>query len=104
MADPQRTDPRIERSRAVIIEAAVAELAEVGYGGVTIEAVAARAGVGKSTIYRHWRNRLELIADAFETFHERMVPDFGELSARAAIELLLGHVAEVVVDSIFSRC
>ena len=88
----------------MIIEAAVAELAEVGYGGVTIEAVAARAGVGKSTIYRHWRDKLELIADAFETFHERMVPDFGELSARAAIELLLGHVAEVVVDSIFSRC
>jgi TetR/AcrR family transcriptional regulator of autoinduction and epiphytic fitness len=104
VTEVDRTDPRILRSRAVIIEAAVAELAEVGYGGVTIEAVAARAGVGKSTIYRHWRDKLELIADAFETFHERMVPDFGELSARAAIELLLGHVAEVVVDSIFSRC
>ena len=88
----------------MILEAAVAELAEVGYGGVTIEAVAARAGVGKSTIYRHWRDKLDLIADAFETFHERMVPDLGELSARRAIELLLGHVAEVVVDSIFTRC
>ena len=92
------------RSRAVIIEAAVAELAEVGYGGVTIEAVAARAGVGKSTIYRHWRDKLDLIADAFETFHERMVPELGDRSAREAIELLLGHVAEVVVDSTFSRC
>jgi TetR/AcrR family transcriptional regulator, regulator of autoinduction and epiphytic fitness len=100
----ERTDPRILRSRAVILEAAVAELAEVGYGGVTIEAVAARAGVGKSTIYRHWRDKLDLIADAFETFHERMVPDLGDLSACGAIELLLGHVAEVVVDSTFSRC
>jgi AcrR family transcriptional regulator len=49
MTQPDRTDPRVLRSRAVILEAAVAELAEVGYGGVTIEAVAARAGVGKST-------------------------------------------------------
>jgi AcrR family transcriptional regulator len=92
----ERIDPRIERSRAVILEAAVQELAELGYGGVTVESVAARAGVGKSTIY--------LIADAFETFHEQMVPDLGDRSARECIELLLGHVAEVVVDSTFSRC
>ena len=88
----------------MIIEAAVAELADVGYGGVTIESVAARAGVGKSTIYRHWSDKLELIADAFETFHERMVPELGDLSTRDSIELLLGHVAQVVVDSTFSRC
>lgn len=97
-------DPRVERSRAVILEAAVQELAEAGYGGVTIEAVAARAGVGKSTIYRHWADKLDLIADAFETFHEQWVPDLGTRPARECIELLLGHVAEVVVDSIFSRC
>jgi TetR/AcrR family transcriptional regulator, regulator of autoinduction and epiphytic fitness len=99
-----RTDPRIERSRSVILQAAVDELARVGYGGVTIESVAARAGVGKSTIYRHWPDKLELIADAFETFHEKMVPDLGGRSPRESIELLLGHVAEVVVDSTFSRC
>ena len=104
MDERDRTDPRILRSRAVILEAAVGELAEVGYGGVTIESVAARAGVGKSTIYRLWRDKLDLIADAFETFHERMVPDIGDLSARESIEVLLGHVAEVVVDSTFSRC
>ena len=88
----------------VILEAAVEELAAEGYGGVTIESVAARAGVGKSTIYRHWRDKLDLIADAFETFHEQMVPDLSDRSAREAVELLIGHVAEVVVDSTFSRC
>jgi AcrR family transcriptional regulator len=98
------TDPRIERSRMVILSAAVQELAEVGYGGVTIESIAARAGVGKSTIYRHWADKLELIADAFETFHEQMVPDLGILSVRESVALLLRHVAEVVVDSTFSRC
>jgi AcrR family transcriptional regulator len=98
------TDPRIERSRMVILRAAVQELAEAGFGGVTIESIAARAGVGKSTIYRHWPDKLELIADAFETFHEQMVPDLGILSVRESIAILLRHVAEVVVDSTFSRC
>jgi AcrR family transcriptional regulator len=88
----------------VILRAAVEEMAEVGYGGVTIEAIAARAGVGKSTIYRHWSDKLDLIADAFETFHEQMVPDLGELSVRESVALLLWHVAQVVVDSTFSRC
>lgn len=88
----------------VILRAAVEELAEVGYGGVAIESIAARARVGKSTIYRHWPDKLALIADAFETFHEQMVPDLRELPVRDAIALLLRHVAEVVVDSTFSRC
>jgi AcrR family transcriptional regulator len=55
--------------RVVILQAAVDELADHAYGGVTIEGVAARAGVAKSTIYRHWSDRLVLIADTFETFH-----------------------------------
>jgi AcrR family transcriptional regulator len=97
-------DPRVERSRIVILSAAVEELAEAGYGGVTIESIAARAGVGKSTIYRHWADKLALIADAFETFHEQLVPDLGDLPARDAVAVLLRHVAEVVVDSTFSRC
>jgi TetR/AcrR family transcriptional regulator, regulator of autoinduction and epiphytic fitness len=88
----------------VILEAAVDELAELGYGGVTIESVAARAGVGKSTIYRHWPDKLALIADAFETFHVQMVPDLSDRSPRESVELLLHHVAQVVVDSTFSRC
>jgi AcrR family transcriptional regulator len=99
-----RIDPRVERSRVVILEAAVDELADVGYGGVTIESVAERAGVGKSTIYRHWPDKLALIADAFETFHVQMVPDLADRSARESVELLLRHVAEVVIDSTFSRC
>lgn len=97
-------DPRIVHSRLVVLQAAVDELADHGYGGVTIEGVASRAGVAKSTIYRHWPDRLALIADAFETFHEQMVPDTSGLPPRETIAMLLMHVAEVVVDSTFSRC
>jgi TetR/AcrR family transcriptional regulator of autoinduction and epiphytic fitness len=99
-----RVDPRVERSRMVILRASVEELAETGYGSFTIESVAARAGVGKSTIYRHWPDKLALIADAFETFHEEMVPSLDIRSARESVELLVRHVAEVVVDSTFTRC
>ncbi len=103
-ARDRELDPRVERSRIVILKAAVQELGDVGYGGVTIESIATRAGVGKSTIYRHWPDKLALIADAFETFHEEMVPDLGELPVRKAVALLIRHVAEVVVDSTFSLC
>lgn len=60
----ERRDPRIEHSRRVIGEATLVEFAEHGFAGMTIEGVAARAGVGKSTIYRHWRTKLDLVDDA----------------------------------------
>lgn len=97
-------DPRVERSRQVILQAALDELGEVGYGTFRIESVAARAGVGKSTIYRHWRDKLALIADAFETFHVQMVPSTDTGSPRERIQTLVHHVAEVFVDSTFSVC
>lgn len=98
------TDPRVERSRAVIRQAALDELAEVGYGAFTIESVAARAQAGKSTIYRHWRDKLDLIADAFESAHEHMVPSIATGTATERITLLVRHVAEVAAHSTFSRC
>ena len=75
-----RIDPRIERSRMVILQAAVEELALVGYGGVTIEAVAARAGVGKSTIYRRWSSKHELVLAALQEVQAEVpIADTGHL-------------------------
>jgi len=97
-------DPRVERSRAVIRQAALDELAESGYGAFSIESVAARARAGKSTIYRHWRDKLDLIADAFETAHGELVPHPAGGTAAEQIRLLVRHVAEITADSTFSRC
>lgn len=47
-----------------IRQAVVAELGEEGYGGFSIERVAARAGAGKASIYRRWPSKDELILDA----------------------------------------
>lgn len=106
-AQAASVDPRIERSRRVIRRAALTELAEAGYGGFSIESVAERAGVGKSTVYRHWGNKLTLIADALETLNEQPAPDAPDTDGgapRQRVERLLGHLAEVMAGSSFSAC
>lgn len=97
-------DPRVERSRHLILQAALEELGHAGYGAFTIESVAARSGIAKSTIYRHWSDKLALIADAFQTFHEEQGPDLTTGSARERLTRIVQHVAEVVGRSVFSAC
>lgn len=74
------TDPRVSRSRARILAATVEELTERGWTGLTIEGIAARAGVGKATIYRHFDDKPALVAKAIdEHLSELAVPDTGSL-------------------------
>jgi TetR/AcrR family transcriptional regulator, regulator of autoinduction and epiphytic fitness len=110
MADPgtmpspaAAQDPRIERSRRVILEAVLDELGEVGYGAMTIGAVAARAGVGKATIYRHWPGKLELVEDAFRTLKASVVvPEHGSLRDR--VIAILEQIACLMQESTYSAC
>jgi AcrR family transcriptional regulator len=63
--------PRSQRADKAIIDATLALLVEEGgVAGVTIEAVAARAGVGKTTIYRRWPNKEALVLDALASLKE----------------------------------
>ncbi len=96
-------DPRVERSRRVILSAALDLFGEAGYGGFTIEAVAARAGVGKSTIYRHWCGKLDLIEDAIRTLKAPLQPP-NEGTVRQRITVLLADIAGQLADSTWSRC
>ncbi|MEU8482964.1 TetR/AcrR family transcriptional regulator [Streptomyces sp. NPDC048641] len=65
----QKTVPdsnrRSERSRRAIYDAALALVGEIGYPKTTIEGIAARAGVGKQTIYRWWSSKAEVLMEAF---------------------------------------
>ncbi len=56
--------PRSEAAEQAIIEATLDLFAEQGFEGVCVELVAARAGVGKATIYRRWPNKEELLLAA----------------------------------------
>ena len=57
-----------------IRNAVMNELAEVGYGRLSIEAVARRAGVGKTAIYRRWNNKLEMVLEIVSDVAGRSVP------------------------------
>ncbi|MFE4975225.1 TetR/AcrR family transcriptional regulator [Kitasatospora sp. NPDC056651] len=80
--DPAR---RSERSRTAVLTAAAALVAEIGYGRLTIEAIAARAGVGKQTIYRWWPSKGAVVFDALLAAGEHegglALPDTGDLAA-----------------------
>lgn len=105
MTDRSETsvDPRVERSRRVILDAALDELGEVGYGSFSIEAVARRAGVGKATIYRHWDGKLDLVGDAITMLKQSSTPPDTE-DVRDRIEGLLRSIAELLASSRMARC
>ncbi len=97
------TDPRVERSRRLILAAALELLGEAGYGGLTVEGVAARARVGKSTIYRHWPGKIELVEDAIATLKAATnAPPGG--SVRQRVVVLLQQLAANLTDSTWSSC
>jgi AcrR family transcriptional regulator len=76
--DLVRGKPREE----AILSAAIALLGELGYDGLTMDAVAARAHASKATMYRRWRNKPELVKaalDALDAKDNAMIPDTGAL-------------------------
>jgi AcrR family transcriptional regulator len=95
-------DPRIARSRAAVLDATVALLGEVGHSGTTIEAIAERSGVAKTTIYRHWPNRAQLLVEAFDCAIDTIdVPDTGDL--RADLVAVAESLATKLRDPAWSR-
>jgi AcrR family transcriptional regulator len=79
-----------------MLRTALELLAEVGFDAMSIEAIAARAGVGKTTIYRRYRSKEELIADAIEHIREEIVvPDTG--SFWSDIDALIENAAQITL-------
>ena len=58
--------PRSAEADQAILSATISLLAEGGYDALTMEKVAARAGVGKATVYRRWGSKVELAVDALK--------------------------------------
>ncbi|AKN16423.1 TetR family transcriptional regulator [Mycobacterium haemophilum DSM 44634] len=93
MAQPTQTTPNAGRSRRrgevlehALYEATLAELAETGYGGLTMEGIAVRARTGKAALYRRWASKHDLVHAAL--WH--VLPPFPEPRAgRSARENLL---------------
>jgi AcrR family transcriptional regulator len=79
----RRPGGRTARIRAAVLQAVISELVENGYAGTTVERIAARAGVAKTTIYRRWGRLDGLLADLMTQYaaQEIPVPDTGRLDS-----------------------
>lgn len=100
--DPSR---RSERSRRAILTAATDLVHEVGYRKLTIEAIAARAGVGKQTIYRWWPSKGAVVLDGFlaavnEDPDDLSLPDTGDVAAdlRAVVRAIVAELADATLS------
>ncbi|MFD7617775.1 TetR/AcrR family transcriptional regulator [Streptomyces sp. NPDC059802] len=80
---PPRTGrPRSAAADEAILEATRASLVDLGWSKLTMGVVATRAGVAKTTLYRRWAGKNELVVDAVAVlFDELELPDLGSLSA-----------------------
>ncbi|MFJ9584628.1 TetR/AcrR family transcriptional regulator [Streptomyces acidicola] len=106
---------RSEKSRRAIYDAALALVVEAGYAKTTIEGIAARAGVGKQTIYRWWPSKADVLLEAFldlseqyaeavappgqEDQQEYGIPDTGDLAAD--LKYVLRATVDELVDPRF---
>ena len=88
---------------AAIRNAVMNELAEVGYGRLSIEAVARRAGVGKTAIYRRWSNKLEMVLEIVSAVAERSVPMPDTGSFAGDLQLLMFIVSRALQHRIASQ-
>jgi AcrR family transcriptional regulator len=80
--DVKALDERVRRSRAAVIGATSQLLFERGFGGATVDEISRRSGVAKTTIYRHWPTRTDLLRDACSTLGTPLdTPDTGSFQA-----------------------
>ncbi|MFC4145039.1 TetR/AcrR family transcriptional regulator [Micromonospora mangrovi] len=83
--------------------AVMQELAEVGYGRLSIEAVARRAGVSKTAIYRRWRSKLDLVLDMVSAVAGRNLPLLDTGSLLSDLEILLHVMARALRHRLASQ-
>ena len=97
-APPARGRPRSEDVDRRILAATFQQLVEVGYGALSIEAVAAQAGVAKTTIYRRYATKSDLAVAALRV-EVPFVPPSEGLGAREALDAFVHQAIRMLVES-----
>lgn len=94
--------PRDPAADEAILRTTLSMLAEDGYDGLSIDRIAARAGVGKATIYRRWASKEEVVAAAARRLSEEVpAPDTGDL--RGDLAAIVDGLATVFADPATAR-
>jgi len=94
--------PRSERAEQALLDATIEALGECGIDGVRCEDVAARAGVGKATLYRRWPGKEDLLIAAFAAMKHPLPQPQGE-SVREDLVALLSAIAADADDPRFAQ-
>lgn len=103
MTTTEPTSPRAARSREKLVRAATDLLVESGTRAVTVDAVAERSGVAKSTLYRHWSSRDEMLTDVVRcSVPDLHAPDLGRGFA-VALRQYIHDAANTLGDPEWSR-
>jgi len=101
-----RPGGRTARTRAAVLAAVIGELGEHGYAGASVERVAARAGIAKTTIYRRWGGLDGLLADLMADYAAREVPvpDQGDLGSdlRALARAVVASLRDPAIGAGFA--
>jgi AcrR family transcriptional regulator len=98
MATEQAGRRRSERSHRAILEATQELLVERGYPAVSIEGIAARAGVGKQTIYRWWPSKAALVLEAYLAGEDAVAQPQASRSTREDVSALLRWLIDVLAQ------
>jgi AcrR family transcriptional regulator len=95
--------PRSAEADDAILEAAVEMFAEVGFEGLTVEGVAARAGVGKATIYRRYPGKVDLVVAAAASFTQPQLPPPDTGTTRGDLAALVAGLITILATTPLGR-
>lgn len=98
----RRVDPRIAETQRLVKRAALDLIAETGFEGATVERIAERSGVSRTTIYRHWPDPAVLLLEAFDPPTPDQEPPAPSGDAAADITAYVRHVADRLADDRFA--
>ena len=96
-------DARVARTRTGVIRAATDLLVDGGPSAVTIDAIVARSGIAKSTIYRHWQSRDEVLIDVLHTCAPAIETPPDELGFEGGLRALGRSMVETLNDPEWTR-
>lgn len=101
-----KTRRRGEALEHALLDAAWAELQTAGYAGLTMEAVADRAGTSRAVLYRRWRNRPELVLAVIRRHRPLLsgeIPDTGSLrdDVLALLRRMSARLAEIGPETVY---
>ena len=96
-------DPRVARTHQVVMDTATDLLAEGGPAALTMDAVVARSGVAKSTLYRHWETRAALIAEVFDHCAPALEVPEEPVTCEEGLRVLVRSLARSLADEHWAR-